>query len=134
MPAMSTKAIKFVIAALFASVASGQTPAEQSLDRVFYFTHTETVQDLQEIATLIRTMADIRQIMTYAAPRALALRGTAGQIALAEWLIKELDKPANQSLAQQGQDPATYEYWASGSSDNAVRVFYLTHADTAQRL
>ena len=132
---MRTKAIKFVITALFASVASGQPPAEENLDRVFHFIHTETAQDLQEIATVIRSMADIRQASTDTAQRALALRGTAGQIALAEWLVNELDKPTNrQALAPQSQNSAAHEYRPSGSGDDVVRVFYLTHTETAQEL
>jgi hypothetical protein len=57
--------------------------------RVFYLTHAETAQRLQEIAT---SMAEIRRLFIYNAPRAMAVRGTAGQIALADRLIQERDK------------------------------------------
>jgi hypothetical protein len=60
---------------------------------VYYFTHGETQQDLQEIINLIRTTADTQRIFPYAARSAIALRGSAAQIALAEWLIQKLDKP-----------------------------------------
>ena len=74
---MRAKTITFVTAALVASVASGQPPAEASLDRVLPFAHAETDQDLQAIATVIRSMTDIQQASTDTAQRALALRGTA---------------------------------------------------------
>ncbi|MBI3681762.1 MAG: hypothetical protein HY235_15380 [Acidobacteria bacterium] len=128
---MRAKAIQFLIAALLASVASGQPPAEVNLDRVFHFTHTETAQDLQEIATVIRAITDIRQASLDTAQKALALRGTASQIALAEWLFFELDWDP-QALAQQSQNSARHEYRLSG--DDVVRVFYLTHTATVQDL
>jgi hypothetical protein len=60
--------------------------------RVFYLTHARTSQQLQEIATQVRSMAEIRRLFIYNAPSAMALRGTASQIALADRLIKERDK------------------------------------------
>ncbi len=60
--------------------------------RVFYLTHTGTPQRLQEIATEVRSMAQIRRLFIYNAPRALAMRDTAGQVALADRLIQERDK------------------------------------------
>ena len=60
--------------------------------RVFYLTHAGTPQRLQEIATEVRSMAEIRRLFIYKAPSAMALRGTAGQIALADRLIQERDR------------------------------------------
>src|SRR5258708_838401 len=106
---MRTTTIAFVMT--LAAVMSGQVPADQTQDRVFYFTHAPTVQSFQEVATAIRTITDIRQVTTDNAQKSLALRGTAPQIALAEWLFKELDKPGNeQPPAPQSQDPAIHEY------------------------
>ena len=104
--------------------------------RVFYLTHIETPQDLVELATTVRTIGDIRRLYSHNALGAVVVRGTADQVALAEWLFNELDKPANrQTDAQQYQDSATYAYRApEGGDDTAVRVFYLTHAPTVQRL
>jgi hypothetical protein len=124
---MRTKTIGFVISALFASVAPGQTTAQPNLDRVFYFAHTETRQNMQEIATMIRTIADIRQMKVDEAQRSLTLQGTGDQIALAGWLFSQLDQPAS------GQPtPATLEYRLPGSGENVVRLLYLTHNQTVQ--
>lgn len=127
---MRAKTSGFMIAALFASVACAQAPAEQSVDRVLHFTHTRTVQDLQEIATLIRSMTDIRQVSANPEQKGIALRGAAGQIALAEWLVSELDKPAD----PRPTDFSIHEYRPAGSNDDVVRVFYLTHAEKTQDL
>jgi hypothetical protein len=124
---MRTKTIGFVISALFASLASGQTPAQPNLDRVLYFAHTETTQNMQEIATMIRTTADIRQMKVDEAQRSLTLQGTGEQIALAGWLFSQIDQPASGQPA-----PATLEYRLPGSGDNVVRLLYLTHNQTVQ--
>jgi hypothetical protein len=129
---MRVKLIQLAFTVLFASVASGQARAEDSVDRVFHFTHVETPQGFQEIATVMRTVAGIRQLSVSMATRALAMRGTADQAALAGWLFNELDKP--DGAVQQGQNSGTHEYRVPGSSDDVVRVFYLTHTDTAQGL
>jgi hypothetical protein len=131
---MRTKAIELTFVVLFASAAFGQAPGEQSMDRVFHFTHNQTAQGFQEIATVMRTVAGIRQLSVVAAPRVLTLRGTADQIALAEWLFNELDKPATWIPVQQVQNSIVHEYRVPGNSDDVVRVFYLTHAETPQGL
>ena len=125
---MRTTAVAFVITALLACAAFGQDTI-----RVFYFAGAGTVQEMQEVATLIRVMADISQVSTDNGQRSLALRGTASQLALAEWLFSELDKPANrQPLAQQSSDTATHEYRVQGSNEDVVRVFYQKHTATVQ--
>jgi hypothetical protein len=127
---MRAKTIPFAIAALVASGASGQ-----SLDRVLRVAHAETEQELQAIATVIRSMTDIGQVSVDTAQRVLALHGTASQIALAEWLFNELDRGANQqAIAQQSQSPPAHEYRVSGDGEDVVRVFYLANTGTAKDL
>ena len=53
------------------------------------------------------------------------VRGTAEQIALATWLTKELDTPA-----QQDHGSSAHEYHLSASRNEVVRIFYLTPTDT----
>jgi hypothetical protein len=89
--------------------------------RVFYLPNTKTVQDFQEVANLTRTVTMIRSAFTYNTARALTLRGTGDQIALADWLINEL-------LFK----PTTGEYRVPNASDDLVHVFYLPHAATVQ--
>ena len=94
--------------------------------RVFYPTHAETPQEIQELAVVVRSIYGVFRLFTFSATRAIALRGTADQIAIAEWLFNDLDK--------QSQNPGTHEYRLPGGGDDVVRVFYLMHAATAQRL
>jgi hypothetical protein len=86
--------------------------------RVFYLPHTPTVQDFQEVAVLVRNIGDIQRVFTYNAPRAVIVRGTAEQIALAEWLSNEMDQPH--------PGVAGHDYHLTGGGDDTVRVLYFT--------
>jgi len=100
-----------------------------NLVRLFYLKTPETTQQFQEMATAVRTVADIRRVFTYNAPRAMVIRGTADQAALAEWLVNELDQPAS------AHSTAPHEYRMTAGftrNESAVRVFYLTHTPTVQ--
>lgn len=125
-----TKATGFVITALFACVESGQAPAEQTLDRVFYFTHTETPQNFQEVTNIVRAMADIQHASVDPANKNLALRGTASQLVVAEWLLNEIDRPV--PAPPVSQVPVTHEFRDAGGRDEVVRVFNLTNPGTPQ--
>jgi hypothetical protein len=123
---MRNLAIALSISVLFVGRGSGQSPDKgDQLDRTFYLTHTATTQQFQEVATVIRTIADIKQISTDNDQKSVTIHATAPQIAMAEWLFNELDSP----LAQ----PAVpHEYRTPGTGDDVVRVFYLITAPTVQ--
>jgi hypothetical protein len=94
--------------------------------RVFYLPYTSTVQQFQEVATLVRTIAEIRRVFTYNASKAMIVRGTADQLALTDWMVHELAKPV---------DPATlaslpYTLPSDPNAENIVRVFYVKDAPT----
>ena len=61
--------------------------------KVFYIRNATTVQELQEIATTVRSIAEIRRAFTYNALNAIMVRDTADKVALAEKLISDIDKP-----------------------------------------
>jgi hypothetical protein len=107
----------------FSCLSWGQTPDLR--ERVFYLTHTATAQQFQEVATTIRTITDIQQISTDTDQKSVTVHATAAQIAMAEWLFNELDSPV-------AQPSVPHEYRAPNSSDDVVRVFYVTTAATVQ--
>jgi hypothetical protein len=76
---------------------------------------------------LLRTIADVRRVFTYNTPRAVAVRGTADQIALAAWLFDRVDRPANGLPSQPSE---IYNDQAADALENSVQVFYLTHTAT----
>jgi hypothetical protein len=129
--AMTSKAILFAVLA-FVSSAAAQNSADGNVARVLHFTSTDSVQDFQEIGAVISKIADIQQATVDTSEKALVLHATAAQIALAEWLLTELDKPVGVQ-ALQSQKWAKYEYQVSNSGDDVVRVFYLSNTETMQR-
>ena len=130
---MHSFARRLTIAALFVFVASAQPQRQQNLDQVFHFANTETVRGFQEIATVMRTLVGIRELSLDIPQKAMVVHGTAGQIALAEWLFSQLDASGSgQGPATQNQNSGTHDYRVPGTSDDVAHVFYLTHADTVQ--
>jgi len=102
----------------------------ENVTQIFYLANTPTVQDFQEVATLMRTIAEIRRVFTYNTPRAIAVRGTADQLAFANWLFNELDQPTH---GAQGHASALYNFPdPSREGAGATRVFYLQHMATPQ--
>jgi len=126
---MTSKAIPFAVLA-FASLAAAQNSADGNVDRVLHFSFTDSVQDFQEIGTVVKQIADIQQATVDTPEKALVLHATAAQIALAEWLFTALDKQAGVQAAK----GAKHEYQVSNSGDDVVRVFYLSNTETMQRL
>lgn len=126
--------MELTIVLVFASIASGQAPVDQKTDRLFLFHNTQGVQGYQEIATVMRTVAGIRELSVNTTKGTLALHGTADQVALAAWLFNELDQPADERLSPtQTQDSRPHEFRVPGS-DEQVQVFHLRHAATARGL
>ncbi len=71
---------------------------EDQVVKVFYVTNVTSVQEFQEIATAIRTVAEIRRAFTYNAQKAIIVRGTADAVELAGKMIHDLDKPKSEVL------------------------------------
>jgi len=90
--------------------------------RILFTPYSSTPQHLQEIATTVRTITDIRRVLSYNSPSAIIVRGTREQIDLAQWLLQALDPRSN--------SPRQYQMAAGG--DDSVRVFSLKHAVTPQ--
>jgi hypothetical protein len=95
---------------------------------VFYLTHSVPVPEFVELTVLIRTLTESKRAYSYSTPRAMAVRGTAAQIAFAAWLWKELDQGDGSQTS--AQDVSPHDYRISGGGDDLARVLYLTHTPT----
>ena len=100
---MRAKAIGFMTIALFARMAFAQTSTDANVDRVFHFVHTDAVQAMGEIATVVRSIANAPKASVDSTQKTLTLGGTAVQIVLAEWLF---DSTAAGLLAWRRLPPA----------------------------
>ena len=123
---MRTLAIGCLTTALLASLAFGQTPAAPGVDRVFYFTHTDNPQNLQEIVNIVRAMNDSTATLDRS-KKTLSVHGTSAQIALVEWLLSEMDRPATVAPSPA---PAVHPNGNNRGVDQVVRVFSLAYAET----
>lgn len=115
----------FSVAALFVSVLSAQT-ADQMPAQTIPFVNIEDPSSIQELVNALRTIPDLGDVSVDASRRAFTVRGTSGQVALAQWLVQQLDRPAGWQAPEQ---PAAYDYHPPAGKDvanTAVRVFYLT--------
>lgn len=66
---------------------------EEHVTRVFYLQNITSPQELQEAMTAMRTVTDVRKVFPFNSQSALVVRGTADQIALAEKILMDIDKP-----------------------------------------
>ncbi len=95
----------------------------ENVVKMFYLKNTNAGQELQELATLVRSLTGIRRLITYTFEPSITVRSTLGQTALAEWLVIQLDKPLKREL----------EYRVSGGDDDVVRLFPVP-GETPQQL
>jgi hypothetical protein len=122
---------RFLLIGSLAAIAAAQTPAPTEVDRVFYLTHTDTPQEMQEIATVVRAVGDIPKLFVVTESKALTVHGTGGQLAIADWLVGELNRTAP---VQPTQNTTAHEYRVPGDGDDVLRVFYLANAPRPQDL
>jgi general secretion pathway protein D len=61
--------------------------------KVFYIKNATSVQEFQEVATAVRSVTELRRVYTYGPQKAILVRGEADTVALAEKLIRDIDKP-----------------------------------------
>lgn len=80
---------------------ASDTPAkrkeiEQNVMRTFYLQNLSSPTELQEAANTVRQMLDITRVQLLQAQGALIVRGTRDQMALAEKLLADMDKPKSE--------------------------------------
>lgn len=98
----------------------------ENVVRVVYLPNASTVQELQQIVTLVRSITYVRRMFTYNGPKAVAMRDDGDKIALAEWLFKRLEEGSQSSSENQHR--------VSPTSSESIRLFFLPAATTAQGL
>jgi hypothetical protein len=121
---------------LFASIASAQTAVTPPLpteSTVVHLMNASSDTALKEVAALMRAVTGSPYLSSNVAQSTVAITGTPEQLALAEWLSKVIDKPADwrPSDSEYG-NPTAREYKLPSGPAELARVFYLR--DTATRL
>jgi type II secretory pathway component GspD/PulD (secretin) len=107
----------------FHYTAPPPNPRGPEVVRVFYLSHSNTPQQLQEILTTLRTVADIQRIFNYTPLSALTIRGTASDLTACEFLIGKLDLPADAKTAP----PSEFAIPANVAGGNVIGVYYTSN-------
>jgi hypothetical protein len=96
--------MKLTVPALLGIAAFGQTRSGTLQEARFEITHAETLQNLHGIGDAIRAVTGVRVLSLDEARRSLAIRGTAEQLAAADWVAGQLDQP----ISRVGEGAAEY--------------------------
>jgi len=85
--------------------------------RILRLDSKATNADLTATVTAIRTIADIQRLFPFETGKALIARASVPRVAVAEWLVHELAKPADAATVHQTTMPDPI--------DTVVRLFYV---------
>lgn len=111
--------------------ASAQTGLPAEVSRELQFRNAATLEQYQEIATVIRTVAELREVRVIGNAGLLQFRGPSEMVATAVWLFSELDQPPLPTLPAA---PVEYQMPDDPAHEHAVRIFRLAHASSRQSL
>jgi hypothetical protein len=102
---------------------------QQPAERVYNLSHTATPKDFEALTKLVVSVTKVGEVSANEAQRMLTVQGNAGQIALSDWLVKELDRTApSNPAAQPAEDNAVHQY--SVGDNDVVRVLYFPLVDS----
>jgi general secretion pathway protein D len=71
---------------------------EQSVLKTFYLSNLSQPTELQDVVNAIRSVLDLQRVQQLPTQNALVVRGTPDQMALAQKLVDDLDKPRSEVL------------------------------------
>ena len=99
------------------------------IGRVNFVPNLQKPQELQELLTVLRTVADVQKIFTFQSNRAVVLLAPEWQVAFAEWIIDQI---------QQKPDAAPHEFTVGGpdlrGTGHGARVNFLFNMTTPQQM
>jgi hypothetical protein len=96
---------------------SGQLDYRPMLDaddlvRVLYFRYSKAPENIHQMATVVRSLTEIRRAFVAIAAGAFVVRGTQDQMDAAKWLVDSLDKA--------GLGTGSHEYRMGGTGENTI--------------
>ncbi len=110
-----------LLVALTVSTAFAQD-TQQATSRIYRFSGpAPSARDYQELATVIRTVGDVREVNIDAEAGQIAFSGQGETPEMSEWLLRQLDKAPDAT-------PSETPEFHSAQKDDKVAVFYLAHA------
>jgi hypothetical protein len=102
------------------------------IGRVNFVPNLQKPQELQELLTVLRTVADVQKIFTFSSNRAVVLVGPDWEVSFAEWIIDQIDRPI-----QQKPDSAPHEFTVGGPDfrglGHGARLNFLSNVTLPQQ-
>jgi hypothetical protein len=96
------------------------------MGRVVFLSHVQAGQGVQELLTILRTVADVQGIATLTANHAIVMRSQDWGVEFAQWIIAQIDQPVPQK-----PDPAPREFTVGGPDfrllGHGARVMFLAN-------
>jgi hypothetical protein len=100
--------------------------------RVVFVANALKPQDMQEVLTVLRTVADVQKIFSVSSNHAMVMRAPQWQILFAQWIIDQLNVPAGQK-----QDTTPREFTIGGPDfrgmGHGARVNFLASVTKPQQ-
>lgn len=128
----------FAALILFAGIAGAQpaiTPPLPTESTVVRLATAPSEKSLKEAATLLRTVTGSPYLSLNIAQSTIAITGTPAQLALAEWLSKAIDRPADWRPSGSAYgDPTAREFKLPNGPEELAHVFYLRNTATPRAL
>jgi hypothetical protein len=90
---------------------------------VFYLRDTATPRAVQEILTVLRTVADVQKLFFRSEPKMIAYRADPSNANLVEWLLPKLDIPSGDLSHTSNRFKLPTP--ARDGSDDILQIFYL---------
>lgn len=120
-----------MLAVALSVAAFGQKDSPSFETREFEFRHASSAQQYQEIAMVVRVIAELPFVEVMETAGRLRMRGPRELLPTAEWVMGQLDRERPVRL------PAASEIHAMAPQpmgEDKVRLFHLAHAGSAQAL
>lgn len=96
---------------------------ENDVVRILYFAPGANMRNLQEAATVVRALGELRQLFAFQPLRVVVVRGTKELTAMAEWVLERLQAPGERAGAERKL-----------SAEDVVRVSYAKVSLSVQEL
>ena len=100
--------------------------------RIYYPAHIATPQQLQELVNGIRSIAELQRVVVVNGVNAIIARGAPEQVALADWIVRELDQPATGSGVIHKQEYA--DTLPPERRSPAVRIYFPATISSPQEM
>jgi len=100
-------------------------------ERTYTIANASAAQARSELALVVKAGLEIAVAQSGTDQRILTISGSEEELAAAEWLLRELDKPAPEAGEARRASAA---FTMNGVSDGTITVFYLKGGRSTQQL